>query len=163
MQEGPETTEAMDAMEKFLVGSTIELDTLRQQTEASELTCQVLQASRYTPSSSDNDQFWELCAWPNRIQEVRCLPSSPATLLFARGMLISEGLATDCGPICGLATTGRARQCTAEMLQRGRACKLCGAMVQLAFGRVPRSSITAASISSCGLDANCCPRAGPVL
>ena len=76
MQESPETTEAMDAMEKFLAGSTLELETLRQQTEASELTCQVLQASRYTPSSSDNDQFWGRLAWPNRIQEVSVFPAS---------------------------------------------------------------------------------------
>lgn len=76
MQESPETTEAMDAMEKFLAGSTLELETLRQQTEASELTCQVLQASRCTPSSSDNDQFWGLRAWPNRIQEVSVFPAS---------------------------------------------------------------------------------------
>ena len=75
MQESPETTEAMDAMEKFLAGSTLELETLRQQTEASELTCEVLQASRYMPSSNDNDQFWELRAWPNRIQEVSVFPA----------------------------------------------------------------------------------------
>ena len=101
MQESPETTEAMDAMEKFLAGSTLELETLRQQTEASELTCQVLQASRYTLSSSDNDQFWELRAWPNRIQEVSVFSIPLPGAQVAGGLLSPAGLATIWGPVCG--------------------------------------------------------------
>ncbi|KAK9829119.1 hypothetical protein WJX72_004004 [[Myrmecia] bisecta] len=67
LQQSPESTEQMDAMEKFVAATETEMQSLQEQIGRSQSSWAVLQGSRYDLQDPESELFWAVCNWPNRL------------------------------------------------------------------------------------------------
>lgn len=74
LQLTPETTEAMDEQEKFMISTASELSSLAQQIALSQQTFEALQSSQYITEEEESEVFWGMRRWPNKLAEV-CRPA----------------------------------------------------------------------------------------